>query len=115
MIIRPPNQAAGSARCYAISVQVILDIPDEFAEKYLDGKDPARAALEAIAVDAYHNHKLNESQVRRMMGYGTRMQVHSLLKAHDVYLNYGPEELAQDIKASDDLSAQRAARAALVA
>ena len=89
-------------------MQVTLTIPDELAESYLAGKDPAQAALEAMAVDAYRAQKLTESQIRRMLGYGTRMQVHALLKAHDVPLHYSPEHLALDIQASEQRLAQRA-------
>jgi hypothetical protein len=90
-------------------MQVTLTIPDDLAQQYLAGKDPARAALEAMAVDGYRNHLLTESQVRRMLGFGTRMEVHALLKAHDVYLHYSAEHLALDIQGSDKRLAQRAA------
>jgi hypothetical protein len=33
-----------------------------------------------------------------MLGYGTRMQVHALLKEHDVYLNYSLSDVEQDIR-----------------
>ncbi|SEG65295.1 Uncharacterised protein family (UPF0175) [Bryocella elongata] len=92
-------------------MQVTLTIPDEVAESYLAGKDPTRVALEAIAIDAYRTQKLTESQIRRMLGYGTRMQVHALLKAHGVPLHYSPEHLALDIQASEQPLAQRASGA----
>ena len=45
--------------------------------------------------------------VRVMLGYETRMQVHALLKEHDVYLNYLMSDLEQDIRASDEPHAMR--------
>ena len=36
--------------------------------------------------------------MRRVLGYGTRMQVHGFLKEHGVYLNYGLEDLEQDMQ-----------------
>ena len=47
---------------------------------------------------------------RVALGYGTRMQVHALLKEHDVYLNYTVKHLQQDIAASDKFLAERASQ-----
>ena len=91
-------------------MQVTLTIPDAFAEQLIAaGQDPSRAALEALAVEGYRTQRLSENQVRVMLGYETRMQVHALLKEHDVYLNYSMADVEQDIKASDELHATRSA------
>jgi hypothetical protein len=90
-------------------MQVTLAIPDDLAAQYAAaGMDPARVALEALAVEGYRTQRLTEAEVKRMLGYGTRMQVHALLKEHDVYLNYTLEDVQQDIAASDIFLAQRA-------
>ena len=92
-------------------MQVTLNIPDDLAAQYAAaGKDPARVALEALAVEGYRARHLSENEVRVMLGYGTRMQVHALLKEHDVYLNYSMSDLEQDIAASEDFLAQRASQ-----
>jgi hypothetical protein len=92
-------------------MQVTLTIPDELAAQLMAaGKDPSRAALEALAVEGYRTQRLSENQVRVMLGYQTRMQVHTLLKEHDVYLNYSMADVEQDIKASDEFLAHRASR-----
>ena len=84
-------------------MQVTLTIPDDLAAQFAaDGKDPARVALEALAVEGYRARHLSENEVRVMLGYGTRMQVHALLKEHDVYLNYSMSDLEQDIAASQE-------------
>jgi hypothetical protein len=91
-------------------MQVTLTIPDALAEQLIAaGQDPSRAALEALAVEGYRTQRLSENQVRVMLGYETRMQVHALLKDHDVYLNYSMADVEQDIKASDELHAIRSA------
>jgi len=78
-------------------MQVTLDIPDDLAAQLTAaGKDPARAALEALAVEGYRIRQLSEEEVRRMLGYEIRMQVHALLKEHDVPLDYTIEDLEQD-------------------
>ena len=92
-------------------MQVTLDIPDDLAAHFAGaGKDPSRVALEALAVDGYRTGQLTEAQVKRMLGYGTRMQVHALLNEHNVDLNYTMEHLQQDIAASDKFLAQRASQ-----
>jgi len=89
-------------------VQVTLNIPDDLAAHLIDaGKDPSQAALEAVAVEGYRTERLTESEVRQMLGYETRMQVHALLAEHDVCLHYTREHLQQDIDASNKLHAHR--------
>lgn len=88
-------------------MQVTLDIPDTLADQLLAaGRDPARAALEALAIEGYRSRQMSESQIKRFLGYGTRMQVHALLTEHDVPLNYGIEELNQDIETIRRLEAR---------
>ncbi|MEO8989390.1 MAG: UPF0175 family protein [Acidobacteriaceae bacterium] len=94
-------------------MQVTLEIPDTFAAQLTAaGKDPARAALEALAVEGYRTERLTESEVRQMLGFETRMEVHALLAEHNVCLHYTAEHLQLDIEASDALHAQRELQAA---
>jgi hypothetical protein len=89
-------------------MQVTLDIPDNLAAQLVAaGKDPAQAALEAVAIEGYRTAHLTESEVRQMLGYETRMQVHTLLAEHDVPLHYTQEHLQQDIDASNQLHSER--------
>jgi len=93
---------------YPKSMQVTFNIPDDLALQLLaSGKGASRAALEALAVESYRAGRLTESEVRRMLGYETRMEVHALLAEHDVCLNYSAGYLQQDIAASDSLHAIR--------
>ena len=94
-------------------MQVTLDIPDNLAAQLISaGKDPSREALEALAVEGYRTERLTESEVRQMLGYETRMQVHALLAEHDVCLHYTEDHLRQDIEASNALHVQRTRQAA---
>jgi len=89
-------------------MQVTFNIPDELASQLVAAcKDASRSALEAFAVESYRSGRLTESEVRRMLGYETRMEVHALLAEHDVCLHYTAEHLQQDIAASDRLRAVR--------
>jgi len=80
-------------------MEVTLTIPDALAEQLVaSGQSPARAALEALAVEGYHTRQLSEFQIRQMLGFATRMEVHGFLKQHEAYLHYALADLEQDDK-----------------
>jgi hypothetical protein len=91
---------------------VTVEIPDSVASAFApeDG-DLCRAVLEAMALEGYRSRRLGESAVRRLLGFGTRMEVHGFLKEHGVHLNYSMADLEHDIRESDRLIALRAAKA----
>ncbi len=85
--------------------QILLEIPDELSAFLAGfGHDLPRATVETIAAEAYRGKKLSTSQLRRLLGYKTRMQVHAFLKEHGVYLGYGIADLEHDRQAGDALS-----------
>lgn len=57
----------------------------------------------AIAIETYRENKLSTGQMRRLLGYRTRMQVHELLKEHGVYLHYDLTDLNHDRQTGDSL------------
>src|ERR1700730_8555496 len=78
-------------------MQITLNIPDDLARQVApEGKDPARVALEALALEGYRTELLSESALRQMLGFQTRMEVHAFLKQHGVYLHYDVSDLQQD-------------------
>lgn len=91
-------------------MQITLELPEDIAS-YLAarGENLSRSALEAFALEAYRERKLSTSQLRRLLDYRTRMQVHAFLKEHGVYLHYGPEDLEHDRRAGDALPTPPAA------
>ena len=86
-------------------MHIALDIPDNIQNVVAPDQDPARAALEALALEGYRSQRLGESAVRRLLGFGTRMEVHGFLKEHGVYLNYSMEDLEHDIREADRIVA----------
>jgi predicted HTH domain antitoxin len=77
--------------------QLTLDLPDELSAALVDsGGDLSRAAFEAIALEAYRERKLSTAQLRRLLGYQTRMEVDGFLKEHGVELEYTPDNLERD-------------------
>jgi predicted HTH domain antitoxin len=89
--------------------QISLNLPEELTA-FLAGHGPdlERAALETIAAEAYREKKVSTSDLRRLLGYKTRMQVHAFLKQHGVYLQYDLADLDHDRRAGDSVSRHRA-------
>jgi hypothetical protein len=80
-------------------MQITLELPDDVAQGLeRRAENLPRALLESFALEGYRSGKLTEEQVRRILGYGTRVQVHGFLKEHHVYLNYSLEDLEQDME-----------------
>lgn len=85
-------------------MRLILDLPDELSGALADSeKDLPRAVVEATALEAYRASKLSTAQLRRLLGYQTRAQVHAFLKEHGVYMRYGPADLEHDRQEGDAL------------
>jgi len=65
---------------------ITVDLPEDIAQG-LKTKctDLPRAALESLALEAYRSNALSSAQLRRLLGFETRMQVDDLLKEHEVY------------------------------
>ena len=64
-----------------ITVRVPEDIAAHLAAQ---GENLSRAALEAFALEEYRARKLSTAQLRRLLGYHTRTQVHAFEGARRV-------------------------------
>jgi hypothetical protein len=85
-------------------MQLAIELPEDIAEDLrAKWKDLPRHALEAIALEGYRSGALTESQVRRVLGFETRLEVNSFLKDRGVYYNYSPSELDQEIETNERL------------
>ena len=85
-------------------MQLTLELPDELsAALAASGRDLSRAAFEAIVLEAYRERKLSATQLRRLLGYQTRMEVDGFLKEHGVELEYTLEDLERDREAHHHL------------
>ena len=86
-------------------MQITLELPEDIAaDLAAQGEDLSRTALEVFALEVYLAQKLSTAQLKRVLGYQTRVQVHAFLKAHDVYLHYTLADLEHDRQAGDALS-----------
>lgn len=85
-------------------MQITIDLPEDIAAA-LKGQwdDVPQGSLEAIAVEAYRTGVLHESQIRRLMGFETRFEVHALLKRHGVPLRISAADVEADVEAHRSL------------
>ena len=88
-------------------MQITLELPDDVAQGLeVQVKNLPRALLESFAVEGYRSGKLTEEQVRRILGFGTRIQVDGFLKEHGVYLEYTLEDLDRETETSREFSSR---------
>jgi hypothetical protein len=75
-----------------------IEIPDEAVSLLVpEGQDPARVALEAMAIEGYRSGALTTYQTRKLLGFNTRYQLDGFLKAHNVMDHaYSLEDLEHD-------------------
>ena len=86
---------------------ITVEIPEELAGQLIAaGTDPARAALEAIALEGYRNDRLTEAEIRNLLGFDSRMEVHRFLKEHRAFLPYTDEDLAHDREVAGQVARQ---------
>jgi predicted HTH domain antitoxin len=85
-------------------MQVTVDLPDDIL-RALEGQWPDlhRQTVEAIAVEGYRTGALTEEQIRRLLGFESRFQVHALLKAHHIPLRYTASDLEDDLRAHREI------------
>lgn len=82
-------------------MQIVLNLPQDIAED-LTAKwaDLPRAALESLALEGYRTGALTHAQMRRLLGFGSRVDVDAFLKQHGVYLEHTLEDVERDAESS---------------
>jgi len=76
-------------------VQITVQLPDDLTQH----RDPAREALEALAIAGYCSGNLTAFQASRLLGLGSRFDFEGLLKARNVYDQaYSVEDLMGDLE-----------------
>ena len=84
---------------YTHTVRISLDIPDDLVQQLAEkGKDLSRAALEALAIDAYRMNRITGLQLRTLLNIPSRYELDGFLKHHGVPLDYTIEDFEQDRK-----------------
>jgi hypothetical protein len=85
-------------------MNVTVRIPDELAKRLAaEGGDLERRALEGFALAEYQAGRLTRSELRRLLGFGTRYELDGFLKAHGVNEGMTWEEFERDSETLDRL------------
>lgn len=78
-------------------MNVQLTIPDEIFRS--DSEDISRAVLEEIAAEGFRTGQLSTYQVRRMLGFETRSEVHQFLEKRGIpWVDYSVEDAERERK-----------------
>jgi hypothetical protein len=91
-------------------MRITLEVPDDVGVA-LDTPEFRRAAIESMAIEGYRAKRLSEAQIRRMLGFRTRLDVHAFFKTHDVPLHYTFEDMECDAAVSAQMRKRRASEA----
>ena len=76
---------------------ITVSLPDEILEG--DHKDIARNILEQVALEGFTSGQLSTAQIRRILGFESRWQVHEFLAAHKVpWVDYDDDELHDELE-----------------
>ena len=79
-------------------MQITVNVPDDLAAPLLPaGEDPARAALQALALQAFRERRLTGYQLRTLLGISSRYELDGFLKEHAIE-KYTAEDFEQDLE-----------------
>jgi len=75
-------------------VEITVELPNDLAQR----EDPAREALEALAIAGYRSGKLSHYQASRLLGL-TRIEFDGFLKDRNIYDHaYDKQDLENDLR-----------------
>jgi hypothetical protein len=67
------------------SMDVAIHLPDDIAQRIqAQWEDVPRHVLESFVLEGFRAHVLTTEDVRRLLGFETKIEVHAFFKAHDV-------------------------------
>ena len=78
-------------------MEIIISVPDEFAAPLIPaGQETSRAALVALALEAYRERRISGYQLRTLLGIPSRFEMDTLLKEHKIE-KYTIEDFENDL------------------
>jgi len=83
-----------------VAIELPEDIVQELRSKW---KDIPRHVLESVALVGYRPGVLAEFQVRRLLGFETRIEVNAFLNQHGEYYNYTEPDVEEANQAHERL------------
>ncbi|MGC2110821.1 MAG: UPF0175 family protein [Candidatus Korobacteraceae bacterium] len=91
-------------------MQITLEIPDELAATLAGSEQElSRAALEAIALEAYRQRRLSGYQLRTLLGIPSRFELDAFLQEHQVE-KYTAEDFEHDLATIQELEQKEKAK-----
>lgn len=76
---------------------ITVEIPDDLAGQIVaDGQEPARQALQGLAIEAYRAHRITGAQLRRVLGIPSRSEMDAFLKERGVWLDYALDDFRRE-------------------
>ena len=89
-------------------MKVSLEIPESFADRLGgSGGNLSRAALEALAVEAYRLHRISGFELCELLDIRSRVEMDRFLKGHEVALDYTIEDFEAESETSSRLREKR--------
>jgi hypothetical protein len=76
--------------------EITVRIPDELARLVGAGGEVERRVLEALALDEFRQGHLSRAELRRMLGFATRIKLDEFLAAHGVFGTYTLDDLERE-------------------
>lgn len=78
-------------------MNLTVEIPDDLAGRLAAaGGDLSRRALEALAAEEYKHDRITRPELQRLLGIETSFELDAFLKAHDVWIEYTPEDAERE-------------------
>jgi predicted HTH domain antitoxin len=94
-------------------MRIWLDLPDNAVRQLADeGRDLSRAALEALAIDAYRTNRITAHQLGQLLDIPSRYELDGFLKQHGVPLEYSIGDFEREDTTSARLWEKRQAERA---
>jgi hypothetical protein len=89
-------------------MKISLDLPDDVVAQLAGAsQDLSRAALEALAIDAYRMDRISGYQLRQLLDIPSRHDLDGFLKRHGVPLEYTLDDFEREGETSARLRAKR--------
>lgn len=76
--------------------EIIVRIPDALARCIGTAEEIERRTLEALALEEFKLGHLSKPELRRLLGFGTRMKLDEFLKAHEIFEPYSLDDLERE-------------------
>jgi len=76
--------------------EITVRLPGELARLVEANGEIERRVVEALALDEFRQGHLSRAELRRLLGFGTRMKLDQFLAAHGVFGTYTLADLERD-------------------